>query len=598
MADRKRVRFVGYIAANLVDRLSFSGLPKTRAQQLEVTKEHVQIWLPQLRGIPIRMNHTTQPVGKVVRASLDDEHRLSVEFELDESLGGKAARELLRGGTMRQLSLSHDWIKNQPLEVSLCEEGARPNTDIHSVVVPFQPQQLEQMDIASINQLACVQASKGAGSSGSSALPVSLPIVMADSSMSNMPYAPQSQQQQQQQQQQPQQQQQQQPQQQVFRPPYPSNPLPSPMTNPTGFIGGAIGNMSAGTMPSLPVAPANELLQHAYGHAQQATRDLVMERMMQQQQQQQQQPIPAQVPPTMAPSPIPFSAPQQQPLQPPQPPQQQPSQQQQPMGQPGAGAASEEDVAALSSEVMALCNRENMTPEEFKEFQKHVAKAIVANHEAMLKLETENKKTKQKLSATLTSAKQSKQNAENYRRQFERILIKTGDQDKEFKLQQFDATPQGEVPLVVVQAMSNAADKIPDPAQSEVISRMNAFQNVMQKRMQLASTPDVSEPSSYSPPQQMQQYQPPVQQQPYYQPPLQQMPFSTPSFGGGFMPPAHVVNASSSSSSGSGPGPADPVRSFFSLRDQMAQAGQLNGADGVVFPRELLHPKVRAQSSG
>ena len=129
-----------------------------------------------------------------------------------------------------------------------------------------------------------------------------------------------------------------------------------------------------------------------------------------------------------------------------------------------------------------------------------VARIGVANHEAMLKLETENKKTKQKLSATLTSAKQSKQNAENYRRQFERILIKTGDQDKEFKLQQFDATPPGEVPLVLVQAMSNAADKIPDPTQSEVLSRMNAFQSVLQKRMQLASTPDVPDTVSYSPP--------------------------------------------------------------------------------------------------
>jgi hypothetical protein len=85
-----------------------------------------------LVGLPIRVEHANTTVGRVVAASLVG-NREEVEWELEDNAAGWAAAKLTDLNAIRELSLKHAVFADgrlDPIEVSLCERGARPGTVI------------------------------------------------------------------------------------------------------------------------------------------------------------------------------------------------------------------------------------------------------------------------------------------------------------------------------------------------------------------------------------------------------------------------------------------------------------------------------------
>lgn len=83
-------------------------------------------------GLPIRIEHETHDVGRVVSASYDGANA-EVEWEFNESASGWAAEKLVELQQIKELSLKHVEYhdgKKKPLEVSLVRKGARPATQI------------------------------------------------------------------------------------------------------------------------------------------------------------------------------------------------------------------------------------------------------------------------------------------------------------------------------------------------------------------------------------------------------------------------------------------------------------------------------------
>jgi|LakMenE09Jun09ns_1017247.scaffolds.fasta_scaffold00034_10 hypothetical protein len=85
-----------------------------------------------LVGLPIRVEHANTTVGRVVSASLVGDREV-VEWELEDNAAGWAAAKLTDLNAIRELSLKHAVFADgrlDPIEVSLCERGARPGTII------------------------------------------------------------------------------------------------------------------------------------------------------------------------------------------------------------------------------------------------------------------------------------------------------------------------------------------------------------------------------------------------------------------------------------------------------------------------------------
>jgi transcription antitermination factor NusG len=85
-----------------------------------------------LVGLPIRVEHANTTVGRIVSASLVGDREV-VEWELEDNAAGWAAAKLTDLNAIRELSLKHAVFADgrlDPIEVSLCERGARPGTVI------------------------------------------------------------------------------------------------------------------------------------------------------------------------------------------------------------------------------------------------------------------------------------------------------------------------------------------------------------------------------------------------------------------------------------------------------------------------------------
>jgi len=90
-----------------------------------------------LEGLPVRVEHGERArVGTVVaKHTCARTGRTDVRYRLDDSVAGISADELTRAGRLAQVSLKHlvhPGGRKEPVEVSLCIRGARPNTDIRS----------------------------------------------------------------------------------------------------------------------------------------------------------------------------------------------------------------------------------------------------------------------------------------------------------------------------------------------------------------------------------------------------------------------------------------------------------------------------------
>lgn len=143
-------RFYGYICRSkqIVDRLSYAPGSEwdslTREQQGELTKRQAQIIARTLEHKPLRFEHpdTHEMVkhGEVLKAYVDKSGDLMTVFEIND--GNPASLPILadiRAGRLKGLSLGHDTLTGEGVEVSIVQEGFRPGTTIegemqHAVV--------------------------------------------------------------------------------------------------------------------------------------------------------------------------------------------------------------------------------------------------------------------------------------------------------------------------------------------------------------------------------------------------------------------------------------------------------------------------------
>jgi hypothetical protein len=97
-----------------------------------LTRQQFDTLRARLVGLPIRIEHANTTVGRVVAAGIV-ENREEVEWELEDNAAGWAAAKLTDLNAIRELSLKHAVFADgrlDPIEVSLCERGARPGTVI------------------------------------------------------------------------------------------------------------------------------------------------------------------------------------------------------------------------------------------------------------------------------------------------------------------------------------------------------------------------------------------------------------------------------------------------------------------------------------
>jgi hypothetical protein len=81
-------------------------------------------------SLPVLIDHKGPPVGRVTRVwSKDGRWRCALRIDLSTDRGREALHRM-RMGTLRGLSLSHDFHTRKPVEISLCVEGARPGTEL------------------------------------------------------------------------------------------------------------------------------------------------------------------------------------------------------------------------------------------------------------------------------------------------------------------------------------------------------------------------------------------------------------------------------------------------------------------------------------
>lgn len=129
------MRYQGVIVCRPPEALSYdpqqaTPASLTRAQQLELTRAQTEALLRNLPGKPILTEHGGEPVGTVTAAFFNEEGDACVRFDLADSPAAAGTHRLVEAGYLRGLSLSHHHGTDQPVEVSLCFQGARPGTGL------------------------------------------------------------------------------------------------------------------------------------------------------------------------------------------------------------------------------------------------------------------------------------------------------------------------------------------------------------------------------------------------------------------------------------------------------------------------------------
>jgi len=123
-SKRYRGRFVWQPPENL----SFEGSPQNRDQWFELSRQQLLTMWRDFKGLPIRQLHGSVPIGRVLTPFWDADGSAMIEFEFDNTPEATFTRSLLENNLMRGLSLKHNPNSTYPIEISLCFEGARPNT--------------------------------------------------------------------------------------------------------------------------------------------------------------------------------------------------------------------------------------------------------------------------------------------------------------------------------------------------------------------------------------------------------------------------------------------------------------------------------------
>ena len=127
-------RFRARLAWNLPDNLTFKGEPRTRKQQLELTKEKaLDMMFNSGSDIPIIVRHGKEGFNRHGTATtyMDPDGSWWVVLTMDDSLKGTAdVIQRVVAGELKEVSLGHDPETNRAMEVSLVLKGARQNTHI------------------------------------------------------------------------------------------------------------------------------------------------------------------------------------------------------------------------------------------------------------------------------------------------------------------------------------------------------------------------------------------------------------------------------------------------------------------------------------
>lgn len=128
-----KIHYRGRVVHRAKDRASFHGEPQTKEQLYELTKDQISTILQQIHGIPVLFEHGalgTVPIGEIVNASVSSDGSGDVTFRLLDTEAGQLSANLIEKCGIKGLSLSHNRKTLEPVEVSLCIQGARPNTGI------------------------------------------------------------------------------------------------------------------------------------------------------------------------------------------------------------------------------------------------------------------------------------------------------------------------------------------------------------------------------------------------------------------------------------------------------------------------------------
>lgn len=130
------MRIVATIVPNIQEALSYTGHPQTRAQELEVSREDALriVNHPAWNStVPVRIEHgLSGTVGRVVDRYITDDGKIMGVLEFDDAKASHFLGKLLvKEGVMNEVSLKHDRITGQPIEVSLVRKGARAGSVLH-----------------------------------------------------------------------------------------------------------------------------------------------------------------------------------------------------------------------------------------------------------------------------------------------------------------------------------------------------------------------------------------------------------------------------------------------------------------------------------
>jgi len=138
-------RYTGVVVRRPLAQRSFTGAPQTDAQRLEMTEGDVAALWSRLTNLPLCYNHQdTNVIGRVVRPFRTAEGDVAVEIELNDSLAARALEPQIVRGLFRGLSLKHNRETLEPLEVSLCDRGAREGTWLEQQSVPVGDKSVTQ----------------------------------------------------------------------------------------------------------------------------------------------------------------------------------------------------------------------------------------------------------------------------------------------------------------------------------------------------------------------------------------------------------------------------------------------------------------------
>lgn len=109
-------------------------LSKDDPRRYEVSYRDMQRMTPALHNKPVKANHEGEDIGRVIR-SYELNRKMYADCELFDTPSAKVVRGKIKSGRMKCVSLQHDPVTLEVLELSVCERGRRVEADITDILV-------------------------------------------------------------------------------------------------------------------------------------------------------------------------------------------------------------------------------------------------------------------------------------------------------------------------------------------------------------------------------------------------------------------------------------------------------------------------------